>query len=565
MSNASSGVENVMEMPRSRARAAVLVASDRACQRLGDDDDDDDDDAGDARATERTSMGTIDEQREYEEGGKYRASPSAWRARATEEGESEEEEGYAATRATLDALRERDGRAEPPDAMDFEWFQARARESDGGSFLESASRGTYAEVETISGKGTPSAMGYSKVGAVSLAVGDISGNITVMRSANGDMEAAMAIVDKAHATRVTRVDWNLNGSRLISGSTNGIVKVWNVNHTSKSTLSITMQSTVDVVSEVMTVLFHPVQTDLAFIGLKSQQVLIMDSSIGQIIERVALKHIPTCLDSNTSGTVLFVGDSEGKINVLICEPRMRKTLSLNNAEREAAVENPLQKVIEERSATHTERMDALGTLRSGNSDDSGDEDSPTSSSLRMRLKNMLVSAKNVVPRPQIGEVKSGYKLRVLSIVHGPKDPHEVKRMRYCTYPESMGGAALLACYANGDIRVFHAEGTPFKEIQLFTTCRIASSTQNGMGVISFAPGQMLELPLVSASHGGNRSAIYLLPSTPGAPAQVTQFTDNFDADSESAIDVAVVSVWSHEGSYLAIGYSSGKISIWRRP
>jgi cell wall assembly regulator SMI1 len=82
-------------------------------------------------------------------------------------------------------------------------------------------------------------------------------------------------------------------------------------------------------------------------------------------------------------------------------------------------------------------------------------------------------------------------------------------------------------------------------------------------VICFAPGQMLELPLVSASRG-NRTAIYLLPSTPGAPVQATQFTDDFETNSEESIDVATVSVWSHEGSHLAIGYSSGKISIWQR-
>ena len=53
---------------------------------------------------------------------------------------------------------------------------------------------------------------------------------------------------------------------------------------------------------------------------------------------------------------------------------------------------------------------------------------------------------------------------------------------------------------------------------------------------------MLELPLVSASRG-NRTAIYLLPSTPGAPVQATQFTDDFETNSEESIDVATVSVW----------------------
>ena len=90
----------------------------------------------------------------------------------------------------------------------------------------------------------------------------------VTRSASSDMEAASAYVDKAHFGRVTRVDWNLNGSRLISGSVTGQVKIWNVSHTSKSTMSIEMDSEVDVVNEVTTVMFHPVHVDLAFVGLK---------------------------------------------------------------------------------------------------------------------------------------------------------------------------------------------------------------------------------------------------------------------------------------------------------
>jgi WD40 repeat protein len=472
---------------------------------------------------------------------------------------------YSATRATLDALRVRGEKAEPPDAMDGEWVRARTSVTDGGMCDgDDTSIASYMEVEKMVGSGTPSALQYSKVGARNLATGDISGGIMVTRCASGDMEAASAYVKNAHLGRVTRVDWNLNGSLLISGSVTGQVKIWNVNHTSKSTISIALHSEVDVVSEVTTVMFHPVHIDLALVGLKSRQVIIIDASLGMVIERLTMKNVPLSFDLNTSGTIIFIGDDEGRINIANCEPRMKKTLSLK-PEREAAVENPLQRVIAERSASQTERMDAVGTLRGSDTSIMSNDDMSSTSTLRSKFKSLLATAKNAVPRPQIGEIKMGYKLRALGAVGGPKEPCKLTCMRYCTYPDSVGGAALLAFYENGEIRIFRAEGTPFKELRLFTTCRIASSPQDGDGVIAFAPGQLLALPLVSASRG-NRTAIYLLPATPGAPVQATQFTDDFDfeTNSEKAIDVAVVSVWSHEGSHLAIGYSSGKISIWQR-
>ena len=545
---------SIEDLPPARARATVLVASGASGTFSESDTGEELTPASTekmATIAEETSVGTLGDV----------LSPSQFRAAmdVDEDGLSP----YAAMRATLDALRVRGERAEPPDAMDGEWVRARTSVTSGGTDDDGDDVvSSYTEVEKIVGRGAPSAMRYSKVGARNLAVGDISGGIMVTRSASSDMEAASAYVDKAHFGRVTRVDWNLNGSRLISGSVTGQVKIWNVSHTSKSTMSIEMDSEVDVVNEVTTVMFHPVHVDLAFVGLKSRQVVIIDASLGMVIDRLATKNIPSCFDFTTSGTILFVGDDEGRINIASCEPRMKKILSLN-PEREAAVENPLQRVIAERSASQSERMDAVGTQRGMSTTMTGEEETSSTSKLRSKFKSMFATAKHIVPRPRIGEIKMGYKLRALGAMNGPKEPCELMRMRYCTYPESMGGPTLLAFYANGEIRIFRAEGTPFKELRLFTTCRIASKPQDEGGVICFAPGQMLELPLVSASRG-NRTAIYLLPSTPGAPVQATQFTDDFETNSEESIDVATVSVWSHEGSHLAIGYSSGKISIWQR-
>ena len=51
---------------------------------------------------------------------------------------------------------------------------------------------------------------------------------------------------------------------------------------------------------------------------------------------------------------------------------------------------------------------------------------------------------------------------------------------------------------------------------------------------------------------------------PGAPVQVMQLTDDINASSEGARDVATVSTWSHDSTELIIAYASGKVVLWRQ-
>jgi hypothetical protein len=131
----------------------------------------------------------------------------------------------------------------------------------------------------------------------------------------------------------------------------------------------------------------------------------------------------------------------------------------------------------------------------------------------------------------------------------------------------MNGAALLAFHDDGTVQMYHANGLTYTELSLslFTSGKIREWTtphRNG-GVASFSNVTSFDLPLFSASRV-NRTAIYLLPTKPGAPMQVTQFTDNIEIESESGIDVATVSEWSHDGVEIAIGHSSGKVAIWSK-
>ena len=187
------------------------------------------------------------------------------------------------------------------------------------------------------------------------------------------------------------MDWSLNGGRLVTVGKVGEVKTWNVTHTSKTTIQMTKQSAFKVHTELTCVLFHAAKDDLVFVGTKMREVLVVDVQVGVLLDKFTMNAVPLCMESNTSGCVLFVGDAEGNISVLTCDARMKKTLSLKS-EGDAAVENPLQRVINERSASQSERMSVVGHQQLP--DEDGSDPSTVGSKLRSTLASMLSKAKN---------------------------------------------------------------------------------------------------------------------------------------------------------------------------
>lgn len=579
-------MEDAETMHPGRMRASVLVAQGRFGVGGNDGGDEDDaptttttttvcsnDDADDSEDVERTT----EEMRKATmmDDGTHRGTweqnalntPAGFRANMEEYDEGQGQ-SYASMRHALDALRGRGDRVEPPDAMSEAWLLSRGGGGMGVGTYEDGFGGervgkkgaavkyTAKEVVTVSGASAPSALRYSRMGARCLAIGQRSGGLSVVRQAGGDVERATASVADAHDGEVVDCDWSLNGSRLTSASRTGLVKTWNVNHTSKSTMALALQSEVKVHAELTCVMYHAAHDDIVFVGTRMREILTLDIMVGAVLHKLQVKGVPLSFDCNTSGNVVFVGDDEGKINVLKCDPVIKKTFSLR-ASADGATENPLERVIQQRSASQTERMNAAGIATS----EYAGAQASVKSGLRSKFQNMIQTAKRSMPRPQLAETKMGYQLKLLRSTQGSPSP--TRCVRYCALVPQLGGAALLTFHDNGSLRIYHAEDVPYSDLRAFSEGRIRDwkmPNRNG-GVASFSQAHSFELPLFSASIV-NRTAIYLLPTTPGAPVQATQFTDDFDASSESGIDVATVSQWSYDGCEIAIGHSSGKIARW---
>lgn len=473
-------------------------------------------------------------------------------------------EDHASTRHALDALRgggERDW-----DAVERRASAGGVGASGGvGNAIEgggSAMAVTYEATETnATGGSAASAIAFAKVGEKSVAIGDRAGNLVVMRCATDEMECARACETGAHDGEIVGADWSLNGARLVTSCRTGNVKVWNVTHTSKTTIQITSQCLVRLFAEITCVKFHAAQDDVVFVGTKMREVLVIDAVLGCVLEKLPMKATPMCLECNTSGNVIFAGDDEGQVNVLMCEARMKKTLS--RSEGDAAVENPLLRVMQERSASQTERMSAVGHQRA-NLHTSGDSAESASANIRSGLNSMMTKVKKAVRVPKVIMVKTGYRLKTVNSLSGPSHS-PVRAVRYCPFIEVMGGAALLSFQECGSVTMIRANDLPYSDFGLFTVGKARNwcAPNRGGGIASFTHGHSFDVPLLSACML-NRTVIYLLPSIPGSPLQATQFTDEIEPDSEEAMDIATASAWSYDSSELLIGYSSGKVVMWCR-
>ena len=541
-------------MGTQRARAVTLVARARAGGGGGGGGGGRDYSA--ARGRARRGGGGGGGEKSAREGA---MTPAGYRATLRDE----DGEDYASMRHALDALRNIDkvdasGGADARGASNAAregWASARA-----SAIAGDADRGTYEVVETRRAGGAASSASFSKVGERSLAIGDRAGSILVRRCATDDMACASTSEVGAHDGEIVGMDWSLNGGRLVTVGKVGEVKTWNVTHTSKTTIQMTKQSAFKVHTELTCVLFHAAKDDLVFVGTKMREVLVVDVQVGVLLDKFTMNAVPLCMESNTSGCVLFVGDAEGNISVLTCDARMKKTLSLKS-EGDAAVENPLQRVINERSASQSERMSVVGHQQLP--DEDGSDPSTGGSKLRSTLASMLSKAKTAVPVPRVAQVKTGYRLRAAKTISAEKSP--IRAIRYCPFVTITGRAALLSFHECGIVRMYHANDLPYSSFNSFTHGQIHDWTTpaRGSGAVSFAHGHSIDLPLLSASRA-NRTALYVMPTIPEAPIQALQFTDDVEENSEQAVDIATVSEWSHDSTELVIGYASGKLVVWRK-
>ena len=430
-------------------------------------------------------------------------------------------------------------------------------EGEGGGL---ASAETYEGAETYeTGGGAASAVAFAKVGERSVAIGDAGGNLVVVRYATNDVDSVRACEMGAHRGPIVSCDWSTSGARLLTVSKDGTLKAWNVTHTSKTTIQITKQCEINLFVELTCVRVHSSQDDVAFVGTRSRELLVVDAGVGSVLERFKTKGVPLCVDSNTSGNTVFVGDDEGQVSVLTCEPRMKKMLSMNS-EGDAAVENPIQRVIQERSASQSERMGVVGF--SSNSTIQASEAASKTSRIRAGLSAIMLKAKKAVPK--LVQLKTGYRLRQVTVVSGSFQPSPIRAIRYCPFIEVMSGAALMIFHECGAVEMYHAQDLPNTDFRSFALAQVSDwRTLNDCGgVVSFTHGLTFEVPLMSASIL-KRTAIYSLPASSGLPARAMQYTDTFDEGSADA-DVATVSAWSHDSADLYIGYTSGKIVHWRR-
>ena len=518
-------------MSDARRRAVTMVASGGAFAVSGDVDRND----NGATTTMTTSEATI--------------TPAAHRGRMT----GDTDEDYASMRRALDALRERSNGTTTTTTKDA----GAARENGETTLATTATIETvYGIVERFASRGAVTTAKFSKVGEHCLATGDRLGAVSVRRRASENMEAASTTVGRAHEGEIVSLDWSLNGGRLSTAGKMGVLKTWNVTHTSKSTVQLTTQSEVKVGTELTCVAFHVAQDDIVFVGTTNRELLVVDVQVGVVLDKFPMLWTPRCLESNTSGNVLFVGDEHGSINVLQCEVRVKKTLTMrSDSEFSAAVENPLQRVINQRSASETERMNYVVRANA--------EEAAASQSLGSKFKSkfnsMMSKAKKAMPH--MAQVKAGYRLRLVKAIFDAPSP--VQRLRYCPLVKGVDGPALVSFQESGEVIIRHANSLPFSDFSIFTRCKVRDwELQNGRGMVSFTYGQSFHAPLLSASNH-TKSAIYLLPTISGAPIQVMQFTDDINASSEGARDVATVSTWSHDSTELVIAYTSGNVVLWR--
>ena len=515
-------------MSDARRRAVTMVASGGACAR---------NDNG-AATTMTTSEATM--------------TPAAHRGRMT----GDTEEDYASMRRALDALRERsNGTTTRKDAGAG---AGAARENGETTVATTATIETvYEIVERFASRGAVTTAKFSKVGEHCLATGDRLGAVSVRRRASENMEAASMTVERAHEGEIVSLDWSLNGGRLSTAGKMGVLKTWNVTHTSKSTVQLTTQSEVKVGTELTCVAFHVAQDDIVFVGTTNRDLLVVDVQVGVVLDKFPMLWTPRCLESNTSGNVLFVGDEHGSINVLQCEVRVKKTLTMrSDLEFSAAVENPLQRVINQRSASETERMNCV--VRA-NAEEAAAASQSLGSKFKSNFNSMMSKAKKAMPH--MARVKVGYRLRLVKTIFDSPSP--VQRLRYCPLVKGVDGPALVSFQESGEVFIRHANSLPFSDFSIFNRCKVRDwELLNGRGMVSFTYGQSFHAPLLSASNH-TKSAIYLLPTISGAPIQVMQFTDDINASSEGARDVATVSTWSHDSTELVIAYTSGNVVLWR--
>ena len=231
------------------------------------------------------------------------ATPAAHRGRMT----GETEEDYASMRRALDALRERSKETMTTTTTTTTTTTRDASASaarDGGATR--ATRATiataYEMVETFASRGAVTTAKFSKVGEHCLATGDRLGAVSVRRRASENVEEASATVERAHEGEVVGLDWSLNGGRLSTAGKMGVLKTWNVTHTSKSTVQLTKQSEVNAGTELTCVAFHVAQDDIVFVGTTNRELLVVDVQVGVVLDKFPMLWTPLCLESNTSGT-----------------------------------------------------------------------------------------------------------------------------------------------------------------------------------------------------------------------------------------------------------------------
>ena len=480
------------------------------------------------------------------------ATPAAHRGRMT----GETEEDYASMRRALDALRERSKETTTTTTTTRDASASAARVGGATRATRATIATAYEMVETFASRGAVTTAKFSKVGEHCLATGDRLGAVSVRRRASENVEEASATVERAHEGEVVGLDWSLNGGRLSTAGKMGVLKTWNVTHTSKSTVQLTKQSEVNAGTELTCVAFHVAQDDIVFVGTTNRELLVVDVQVGVVLDKFPMLWTPLCLESNTSGNVLFVGDEHGSINVLQCEVRVKKTLTMrSDADFSAAAENPLQRVIDQRSASETERMNCVVHA---NAEEAAAASQSLGTKFKSKFNSMMSKAKKAMPR--MAQIKAGYRLRLVKTIFDSPSP--VQRLRYCPFIKDMNGPALVSFQESGEVIIRRANSLPYSDLHVFTGGKVRDwEVQNGM--VSFTYGQSFHAPLLSASNH-TKSAIYLLPMIPGAPVQVMQLTDDINASSEGARDVATVSTWSHDSTELIIAYASGKVVLWRQ-
>ena len=250
-------------MSDARRRAVTMVASGGAVLAPEDFDRNE----TDATTTTTTTAATT-------------ATPAAHRGRMT----GETEEDYASMRRALDALRERSKETTTTTTTTRDASASAARVGGATRATRATIATAYEMVETFASRGAVTTAKFSKVGEHCLATGDRLGAVSVRRRASENVEEASATVERAHEGEVVGLDWSLNGGRLSTAGKMGVLKTWNVTHTSKSTVQLTKQSEVNAGTELTCVAFHVAQDDIVFVGTTNRELLVVDVQVGVVLD-----------------------------------------------------------------------------------------------------------------------------------------------------------------------------------------------------------------------------------------------------------------------------------------